>query len=159
MITPVSASGEICLYSSQSVDLLADVNGWFTPASFTAVIPNRVFDTRVGFSPGALRTVPKTKIAGGSFISVKLTDLPGVVPASGVAAVSLNLTATNGVADGFITAYPCGPRNEVSNLNFVPGQTVANAVIAPVSATGSVCFYASQDVDLIADVNGWFPAG
>ena len=102
--------------------------------------------------------MPKTKVAGGAFISVQLTDLPGVVPASGVAAVSLNLTATNGVADGFITAYPCGPRNEVSNLNFVPGQTVANAVIAPVSATGSVCFYVSQDVDLIADANGWFPA-
>ena len=158
VITPVSADGEICLYSSQAVDLLADVNGWFTPDGFTAAGPARVFDTRVGFSPGALRVVPKTKIAGGSFISVQLTDLSGVVPASGVAAVSLNLTATNGVADGFITAYPCGPRNEVSNLNFVPGQTVANAVIAPVSATGSVCFYASQDVDLIADVNGWFPA-
>ncbi|MCU1394184.1 MAG: hypothetical protein JWM34_2612, partial [Ilumatobacteraceae bacterium] len=44
------------------------------------------------------------------------------------------------------------------NLNFVAGQTVPNAVIAPVSTDGFVCFYASVNTHLIADVNGWFPS-
>ena len=41
-------------------------------------------------------------------------------------------------------------------LNYAAGGTSANAVLAPVSASGEVCFYSSQDVDLIADINGWF---
>jgi hypothetical protein len=44
----------------------------------------------------------------------------------------------------------------VSSLNFAAGQTVANAVIAPVSSTGSVCFYSLVATDLIVDINGWF---
>ena len=46
-----------------------------------------------------------------------------------------------------------------SNVNFFGGQTVANAVIAPLSASGEVCFHASIDTDLLADVNGWLPSG
>jgi hypothetical protein len=41
-------------------------------------------------------------------------------------------------------------------VNFVAGATVANAVIAPVSAAGEVCFFASVDAYVLADVNGWF---
>jgi hypothetical protein len=33
---------------------------------------------------------------------------------------------------------------------------VANAVIAPVSAQGEVCFYSQSPTHLLADVNGWF---
>ena len=29
VITPVSASGEVCFYSSVAADLIADVNGWY----------------------------------------------------------------------------------------------------------------------------------
>lgn len=55
--------------------------------------------------------------------------------------------------------YPCGGRPVVSSLNYVAGQTVPNAVIAPVSGSGEVCFYSDANVDLIADVNGYFPTG
>jgi len=57
---------------------------------------------------------------------------------------------------GFVTVYPCGTRPDASNLNFVFGQTVPNAVIAPVSAQGKVCFYVFGKAHLIADVNGYF---
>jgi hypothetical protein len=89
-------------------------------------------------------------------MKVQLTDLAGYIPGSGVGAVSLNITVTGPEAAGFITVYPCGTRAEVSSLNFAVGQTVANAVIAPVSSTGSVCFYSQVATDLIVDVNGWF---
>jgi hypothetical protein len=52
--------------------------------------------------------------------------------------------------------YPCGSKPNASSLNYVAGQTVPNAVIAPVSAQGDVCFYSQAPVHLLADVNGWF---
>jgi hypothetical protein len=79
-----------------------------------------------------------------------------------VSAVSLNVTATGTSASkygGYVTAYPCGARPNASNLNFVSNQSVPNAVIVPVSATGTVCFYVYGQADLIADVNGWFAGG
>ncbi|HEY0519406.1 MAG TPA: hypothetical protein VGC84_07920, partial [Ilumatobacteraceae bacterium] len=75
-------------------------------------------------------------------------------------AVVMNVTVTEASAAGFLTVYPCGSQRPLSsNLNFVTGGTVPNAVIARVGSGGAVCFFASQGVQLIADVNGYFPPG
>ena len=87
---------------------------------------------------------------------VKLTDLPGFVPASGVGAVSVTVTSTRSLGDGFLTVSPCGSTNVVSNVNFQQGRDRANAVLTPISAAGTVCITASQPTDVIIDVNGWF---
>jgi hypothetical protein len=160
VVAPVSANGMVCFYANAPTDIVVDINGWFaTGAAFTSVGPKRVFDTRPGNSPDALRTMPKVKIPANGMIEVQLTDLEGYVPTSGANSVSLNVIVTNPGAAGFITVYSCGARALVSNLNYVAGQTVANAVVAPVSASGTVCFYSLADVDLIVDINGWFAAG
>jgi len=160
VITPVSVTGTVCFYSNVSTDLVVDVNGWFfTPAGFHPVEPDRVLDTRPDNSPDALLTVPKLKIGPTNILEVKLTDLPGgLVPAADVGAVSLNVTSSQSAAAGFITVYPCGTLNTVSNLNFPTGATTANAVITPVSATGTVCFYSNVATHLVVDVNGWLEA-
>jgi hypothetical protein len=44
---------------------------------------------------------------------------------------------------------------EVSSVNYSAGQTVANAVLAPVSATGKICLYSNVTTDVIVDINGW----
>jgi len=67
------------------------------------------------------------------------------------------VTVVDPTAGGFVTVYPCGTRPGTSNLNYTSGQTVANTVITPVSATGKVCFYADGTTHLIADLSGWFP--
>ena len=163
VITPVSATGTVCFASSVTTDLVVDVNGWFyTPAGFHPVEPDRVLDTRPGTSPDALLVVPKVKIGPTNILEVQLTDLPGgLVPDTGVGAVSLNVTSSQSAANGFITVYPCGTLNTVSNLNFQAGVNTANAVITPVSPTGTVCFYSSVETHLVVDVNGWFedPSG
>jgi Ice-binding-like/Bacterial Ig-like domain len=160
VVAPVSANGMVCFYANSPTDIVVDINGWFaTGAAFTSVGPKRVFDTRPGNSPDALRTLPKTKIPANGMIEVQLTDLEGYVPTTGANSVSLNVVVTNPDAAGFITVYSCGPRALVSNLNYVAGQTVANAVVAPVSASGTVCFYSLANVDLVVDINGWFAAG
>ena len=85
-----------------------------------------------------------------------MTDLPGVVPATGVAAVSLNVAVTGTTQPGFVTAYPCGMRPLAASVNHAAGETVANNVIAPVSASGTVCFFSLTAADLVVDLNGWF---
>ncbi|MCU1393198.1 MAG: hypothetical protein JWM34_1626 [Ilumatobacteraceae bacterium] len=157
VIAPVSARGTVCFYASVTTDLVVDINGWVKDDSgFTASDPHRVLDTRRGESPDALRTVAKQKIGGDSVLEVQVTDLVGLVPSTGVSAVSLNVTVTNPESDGFVTVYPCGTRESVSSLNYVAGATVANAVLAPVSASGTVCIYSQGPVDVIVDINGWF---
>lgn len=157
VVAPVSSTGTVCFYSPTPVDVIADLNGYFESTSaFVPVAPERVFDTRPGQSPDALRTVAKQQIAN-STLKVKVTDLTGVVPATGVEAVSLNVVATGPAGPGYLTVYPCGTRAEVSSVNFNgAGQTVANAVVAPVSSDGHVCFYSPVAVDVIADINGWY---
>ena len=73
----------------------------------------------------------------------------------------LNVTVTGAQGTGFITVYPCGQAvPTTSNLNFVTGDTVPNAVIVKLGAGGKVCLFAAESAThLIADVNGYFPAG
>ena len=162
VIAPVSASGEVCFYARGTTDLIVDINGHFlSGAGFTPTTPTRIADTRSGSDQG-VRTVTKTKVGGDTTLKVKFTDIAGLTPSSGVGAVSLNVTATGTTADefgGYVTVYPCGAIPNASNLNFVSGQIVPNAVIAPVSASGEVCFYARGTTDLIVDLNGYFLTG
>jgi hypothetical protein len=161
VIAPVDSTGKVCVASSVGTHVVVDVNGWFGATSgLNAVTPVRVFDTRSGIGG-----VPVAKVGAldGSGTALEVSVLSAIGQSVGaVSAVSLNVTATGTSASkygGYVTAYPCGTRPNASNLNFVSSQTVPNAVIVPVSATGTVCFYVYGQADLIADVNGWFAGG
>ena len=107
VIAPASATGTVCFYSQAATDLIVDVTEAMAGLSSTR-------STRhVSSTPGqatvhALRVVPKTKIGGTNILEVRVTDLVGRVPADGVGAVSLNVTATNPDASGFLTVFACG---------------------------------------------------
>ncbi len=136
-----------------NTDVVFDVNGYVstdgtcaTDGLYRAVVPARILDTRT-----------TTQVAANSTIDVQVTGRGGV-PATGVEAVTLNLTETNATAGSYITAYPTGTaRPLASNVNFVAGQTVPNRVIVKLGTGGQITLYnAFGNVDLIADVNGWF---
>ena len=87
------------------------------------------------------------------------------LPDANIGAVALNVTAVGGIDDkgyGFVTVYPCysisTPVPNSSNLNFSGGQTIPNAVIAPVSTNGYICFSVNGNTDLLVDAAGYFPA-
>jgi len=156
VVVPVSPTGTVCFYVYGAAHLLADVSGYFpTAGEFSSVTPARVLDTRSGAKVGN---------AAGTGAPFELTILgKGGLPTTGVGAVALNVTVAEGenpnVGGGYATVYPCGTRPDASSINFAAGQTVPNAVIAPVSRTGTVCFYVYGTAHLLADVSGWFPAG
>lgn len=154
VIVSLGTGGAVTLAntSSGSVQLIADVTGYFSK-SFTSgylpITPMRILDTRKG--TGLAGGTP-AKVGPGKTIAVD-TGRPGA------SAVVLNLTATNTAGGGYITAYPDGTTAPVaSSLNYAPGTTIANTVIVPVSDHGIVDLYngSSGTVDLVADVEGYF---
>jgi hypothetical protein len=96
----------------------------------------------------------------GSSLALQITGMGGV-PSAAVAAAILNVTVTAPTNAGFLTVFPTGvARPLASNVNFSPGQTVPNLVIAAVGTGGTVqIFNSAGNVDVIADVVGWFTDG
>ena len=94
----------------------------------------------------------------GSVLELDVTGRGGT--ASDSKAVSLNVTATQTGGAGYATVYPCGSaRPDASTINYGPGATIANGIIAKVGANGRVCIYTHAAAHLVVDVNGFFPAG
>ncbi|AWZ07171.1 MULTISPECIES: PKD domain-containing protein [unclassified Streptomyces] len=159
-IVPVGADGYVDLYNGgwESIDLIADVTGYFTKAAssgYTPIDPVRFADTRSGLGTA------KGQVAGQSSFGLQIGGSRGV-PA-GVTAVALNVTVTGPREAGHLTAYPSGqPAPGASNLNFTAGQTVANSVIVPVGADGKINIRngAWAGTDVVVDVVGHYsPAG
>ena len=157
----VGQGGKVSLYDQLgTVHLVADVAGYYQDATvlapattFVPVNPVRLLDTRDG--TGA----PKGKVGAGRTIDLTVAG-PGGVPATGVRAVVLNLTATGltGSAASFVTAYPADvARPLASNVNVAGASPVPNLVTVATSPTGVVRLYNFQgNLDLVADVTGYY---
>ena len=120
---------------------------------FTPMTPLRVLDTRDGtggFSApiGAQKAIT-LKVAG-----------TGDLPTTGIAAVLMNVTVTAPTAPGYLTVWPASAERPLaSSLNFVPGQTVPNLVVASLDADGNAgIFNSAGATHVIADVVGYFGA-
>ncbi|MDH6577034.1 hypothetical protein [Kitasatospora sp. MAP5-34] len=162
-ITPIGLDGEVEFYngSKGSVDLIADITGYFTrsfSSGYTATNPGRLVDTRLGVGAA------KGAVSGGGSLTVQIAgNNVGSLPANGVTAVALNVTVTNPQGGGYLTVFPDGTGlPTASNLNYSPGQTVANAVITPVGADGKIKIYNGSwgSADVVVDVVGYYsPVG
>ncbi len=124
-----------------------------TPAKFQPVTPSRLLDTRSGIGTGA---VP---LAANCAMALAVVGVGGV-PASGVAAVALNVTATQADQPGFLTVYPCGQAQPpTSTVNYGANQNVANMAQVRVGSGGQVCIFTMSKVDVVVDVLGWYGTG
>jgi hypothetical protein len=124
---------------------------------FVAVAPCRLVDTRqAGFPAG----YGAPALAAGSPRNFDLNSSPSCTGIPGeVEAYSLNLTVTNTLGPGFLKVYPQGGSvpADVSSLNYVAGQTIANAAIVPAGIGGGITVIAGvSGTHLIIDINGYF---
>ncbi|HXN47522.1 MAG TPA: hypothetical protein VN893_12825 [Bryobacteraceae bacterium] len=122
-------------------------------AQFVPVTPCRVADTRRLAGP----------FGGPSLVAHGMRTFP--IPQSGcnipptAAAYSLNVTAVPSGELSFLSLWPAGePRPVVSTLNSFGGSVVANAAIVPAGAGGAIDVYASDQTDVVLDINGYFDA-
>lgn len=111
-------------------------------------------------APGGRADAAARAFGAGEVRDVAVAGSAGV-PDEGVAAVVLNLTATNVTAATYVTAWPAGaPRPATSNLNPRPGADTANLAVVPLDGTGDVSIYNHAGrADVVVDVVGWIPAG
>ncbi|PBC78546.1 parallel beta helix pectate lyase-like protein [Streptomyces sp. TLI_235] len=145
---PVGSDGKVQLFNfAGRSDVIVDFVGYYQPNAgqgFTSTGPARLSDA---------------PMAAGATSTLKVAGTAGV-PADATAVV-VNLTADGPTANGYLTAYPHGTdRPTVSNLNFRPGQTIANQAIVPVGADGTIDLYNfTGTTRVIVDVFGYYSPG
>ena len=124
------------------------------PSTFVGVTPCRIVDTRGPAGPYGAPSLSAGVSRNFALASGPCTGFSGLI-----AAYSLNITVTNTLGPGFIKIYPQGGSAPVvSTLNYVAGQTVANAAIVPAGTGNGVTVVAGvSGTDLIIDVNGYYP--
>jgi Bacterial Ig-like domain (group 3) len=163
VVVPVGANGAVALFngSTGTTQLVADVAGYYVtgtptvPGAFGPLTSARVLDTRNGTGTTA------GPVAASATVHLAVLGVGGI-PAFGVSAVVLNVTVTGPTSGGFITVYPdAAPKPTASNLNYTRGRTIANLVVVPIGAHGSIALYngSAGSTQLIADVAGYYVTG
>jgi hypothetical protein len=99
------------------------------------------------------------KLGAGRSLTVPIVARGGVSPTA--TSVLATITTTEGCADSFVTAYPCGAGVPTTSVvNALTNTTVANGVLVKLSGSGALCIYANAPVDVIVDVAAWIgPSG
>lgn len=155
--------GKIKLYfGSGGADFMIDVAGWYTTgadadgAIFIPQVEKRLLDTRAATRQGTCtQTTPVgcVRLAAGQSLTVQVAGKGGV-PAVGVTAVSLNVSAMDPGAAGYVTVSFQGGSAK-RTISFASGEEATDAVITEI-ANGQVIITASVATDVLAEVNGWF---
>ena len=107
----VPPSGGICVKSARIAGVILDATGWFPALDTMRPIssPVRLVDTRAG-QLGVIETAnaadEATPVAAGT-VRRYLPLGRGGIPASGVAALSVNVVAILPAAAGVLRVYPC----------------------------------------------------
>jgi len=129
---------------------------------YTAVTPFRVCDTRpAGGGITANQCDDNSTGAGSGPIGQGATrvitvDNFGGVPASGVTAVVVNVTAIAPTKGTFLSLFPDGTSRSSSNLNPQAGAVVANLVEVGVSTAGKIdLFNDLGTINVAVDIEGY----
>ncbi|MBS1826059.1 MAG: VCBS repeat-containing protein [Acidobacteria bacterium] len=163
-IVKAGANGGISVYSSDATDLLIDISGYYTDSTavpaltYYPLTPCRVIDTRVLYRPqvgpfgppsmGARETRKFTFPAAGQYCNVPVA-----------AAYSVTITAVPPGPLAYLTAWPDGSAQpNVSSINSFVGRVLANSVIIPASANGTINVFAYDATDFLVDINGYYAA-
>ena len=163
VVVGVGAGGGISFYNAAGhTDLVVDLQGYFAvptaagPGEYVALTPQRIADTRTGSGePYAGNT-----LGPGGSLDIQVAGAGGV-PIAGVAAVIMNVTATDTTSPSYLSVYPAGTAFPgTSNLNWNSGWTVANRVLVPLGSGGQVTVYNDQGrADVVVDVEGYITSG
>ena len=160
-IVSAGVNGAVSVFVTNTADVILDINGYFGPAQqstlqFYPLPPCRVADTRSQNEPQGLGA---PSLVAGQPRSFPLLNATSCFP-SGLnpSAYSLNFTAvTGGVSLRYLTVWPTGESQpNVSTLNAPTGVNTANAAIVSAGSGAEVSVFASDNTDLLIDVNGYF---
>jgi IPT/TIG domain-containing protein len=175
--------GAVDIYNALgTVNVLADVEGWFVPnanapcavcGEFHPIAPVRVCDTRS--TSNTLTCKEHGEIGPGGALLVNVTGTGAdAIPGDGTAAaVVVNVTGVAGSAGTFLSLSPTNSSGQCpysgthapsfSTINLTAGLVAANRVmiaLGPSSPGGndnSLCVYnALGSINVVIDAGGWF---
>jgi len=159
--------------ASGRVTFHVEANDTFSPRTGTVTIGDQTLTVNqlIGFGPpsAGLRFVPvtpcrvaDTRGADGPLLSGRTTRDFAIpqstcgIPAN-AQAYSVNFTVVPVDTLTYITVFPTGqPQPVASTLNSFDGRVKANAAIVPAGTNGAVSVFATDDTQLIIDINGYF---
>ena len=155
-IVPAGTGGGVSVYATSQTDVILDISGYFVPSTpsaleFFTLTRCRIADTRTATGP-----------LGGPFLAANQQRAFPILSStcnvpSTAQAYSLNFTAVPHGGLGHLTTWPTGQSQPVaSTLNSWGGQVTANAAIVPAGTAGEINVFASDDTDLVIDINGYF---
>ncbi|MGZ4692267.1 MAG: fibronectin type III domain-containing protein [Acidimicrobiales bacterium] len=158
----LGTAGKVSIFNKLgSTNVIADVAGYYKAGAggdgFTSVTPARVLDSR----PGAGNVGGFTTTWNAGTVRDLAVGGHAGVPADADAVV-MNVTVTDVTAASFLQLWPTGATQPQfgSNLNYVAGQTVPNAVTVKLGTAGKVSIFNQLgSTNVIADVVGYFKAG
>jgi hypothetical protein len=132
-------------------------SGVATPLAFVAIPPCRLADTRGGGFTGAFGPPALVALTARVFPVAGHCGIPATAQV-----VSANVSVTNTAGNGYLSVWPDGssqPVPLVAALTFASGQTISNAVVAPLGVAGGITVYPRVGLDVIIDINGYFDEG
>ena len=157
-------AGNVSVFNAGGTQqVIIDIDGYYSPQAmdegYHGLAPGRIIDSR----PPPQRVGPAGSWTAGETRLVTVGDLAGVPPEAD--AVVLNVTATNGTANGdYLSVWPAGtPQPTVSNVNVDAHRTVASAVTVRLGIgtdRAQIAVYnAGGTQDVLIDVVGYFDTG
>jgi len=162
LVMVAATNGTVDIYSAHSsTDVVVDFEGYYEPATgssdtFTPLSnPGRILDTRVGLGTQGV----VAPLGPNSQLVLQVSSQSAGIP-DNVAAVVLNLTAAGSTDASFLTAYATGTsKPATSNVNFGPGQNVANLTVVPASRGQITIWNNVGSTDVVADIFGYYTGG
>ncbi len=144
-------SGDMCLYSLKSTDIVVDINGYYTTKGgdgLQPLTPKRLYDSR---------DAGETKLRAGVELPIQIAGEFGSAPA-GAPSVAMNVTVTEPTDHGFLQVYPCGSStgSQISSINYTPMESRPNSVVTPLDDRGRICVRSLRDTHVIIDVTAYF---
>ena len=147
----VSSAGQLTILNNSSVPVTVavDVVGYFLTGLPTVA---------AAFTKAAPATLFASTVAGLSAVTSKVAGV-AAIPAAGVSAVVVQLSASGATGTGNLTGYRPAPVDpQLCTVPFVASRAGSNMVIVPVGANGSISVYNSSaaGVTVRADVVGYY---
>jgi hypothetical protein len=135
------------------------------PGVVTALSPVRVCDTRGGNPSNLTGTALQcshgtfgSPVVAGRVLSFRVTGAFGV-PHAGVTAVILNITSTDSVSAGTMTAFPSNRGLPFTpSLFYQPGRNSSSIAQVATGPGGSVSLSATSQTDVLVDLEGYVSA-
>jgi hypothetical protein len=145
-VSAIDHQGRVCIRTSSSTHLTADVVGWYAAAtSFNPVAPQTLV-RQAPARPGRTTAITVTGVGAAK------------IPAN-AREVVLDLSVGREAGGGHLTLYPCGAaRPSTQTVAFAKNEPVTNLALSAIGTSGRVCVRTSAKAHITAQVVGWYGA-